>query len=114
MGLTATNNANAITLGGAGGAVSTGGDVNTAGLPGGYGFELDGLTNGMAVSGAGAASLFGAGAASIVPVAAAVTGNSAVASGFGGGGSGGAVSLTNTNVAGGAGAGGVVVVWEFY
>lgn len=97
-------NAVSVTLGGAGGAVATGGTVNSGGTSGGNGICVSGA---LAISGEGAASIYGGGGAAQT---AAVGG---AATGFGAGG-GGAAVISNTDRAGGNGANGVIIVWEFY
>jgi hypothetical protein len=94
-------------LGGAGGTVSTNGDVNTPGTPG----EAC-ITTGTAAnnrSGAGASSLAGGGANAVLE-ATNTTGTNA--GGFGSGGSGAATSAATAR-AGGTGSGGVIMVDEY-
>jgi len=92
-------------LGGNGGGVSTNGDVNATGSPGGYAVRFSGSTG---VSGSGAPSVFGSGGKGTNVTAVGVT-----PVGFGGGGGGAASLGVATADAGGAGAPGVLVIWEF-
>lgn len=92
--------------GGAGGVVSTNGDVNNGGEPGGGGFIVVVATP-LGVSGAGGSSNYGAGGDSISAV-----GNGVAAKGFGGGG-GGAMTGASTVRTGGNGTAGMWVVEEY-
>lgn len=92
-------------LGGAGGAISTNGDINLAGHAGFPGLRF---SSALAVSGNGAPGLFGMGSPSGIITAAA--GNNA--GGYGAGG-GGACSLANTNRAGGNGSDGILIIEEY-
>lgn len=92
--------------GGAGGVVSTNGDVNSAGQPGGYGVCLIVATP-IVASGNGGSGPFGAGGLGLVAVGA---GNIGVGFGSGGGGSATGASTVRT---GGNGTAGVWVVDEF-
>jgi hypothetical protein len=91
--------------GGDGGAVSTNGDVNGAGAPGGAGIMT--AVTPLGASGCGGSGLYGKGGLALV---AAGAGNNAA--GFGGGGGG---SLTGASAAraGGNGVGGVIIVYEY-
>jgi hypothetical protein len=104
-GIGCTSAATVVTLGGAPPAVSTNGDVNASGMPGGHGFVS---AVGVAVSGHGGSSQFGAGGNSLKTQG---TGNAAI--GFGAGGGGGCTISTTGAVAGGAGTGGIIIVDEF-
>jgi hypothetical protein len=94
-------------LGGAGGTISTNGDVNTSGTPG------EGcITTGTAAnnrSGSGASSLAGGGANAVLE---ATNTTGTAAGGFGSGGSGAATSAATAR-AGGAGSNGVIMVDEY-
>jgi hypothetical protein len=92
--------------GGAGAAISTNGDVNSAGQPGAPGVTLIVATP-IVASGAGGATPFGAGGNGLAAVGA---GNNGL--GFGSGG-GGAATGASTVRTGGNGVGGVIVVDEF-
>jgi hypothetical protein len=94
---------------GGAGATATGGDVNTAGQGGDYGFG-----NGdMAAGGVGGSSpLGGGGRGGIIQGSAGAVAGSAGGQ-YGGGGGGSANRETAGGVAGGAGAAGVVIVWEY-
>ena len=92
--------------GGTGGAVSTGGDVNVGGQPGGKGLRGSATS---AHGGHGGDSIFGAGGFGAAENAA---GGAAV--GYGAGGGGASVASVNTARAGGDGADGVIIVTEFY
>jgi len=92
--------------GGAGGTVSTNGDVNSAGAHGEYGVTLIVATP-IVASGNGGNSPFGAGGLGLVAVGA---GTNAV--GFGAGGSGSATGASTVRT-GGNGSAGVIVVDEF-
>jgi hypothetical protein len=104
-GIGCTSAATVVTLGGAPPAVSTSGDVNASGMPGGHGFVS---AVGVAVSGHGGSSQFGAGGNSLKTQG---TGNAAIGNGAGGG--GGCTISTTGAVAGGAGTGGIIIVDEF-
>jgi hypothetical protein len=106
-GLGCTSAATVVTLGGGPPAVSTNGDLNASGAPGGHGFVS---AVGVAVSGHGGSSQLGAGANGLKTQG---TGASAASLGFGGGGGGGCTISTTGAVAGGAGAGGCILVDEF-
>lgn len=93
-------------LGGASPAVSTNGDLNAGGMPGGSSTRSSGT---VGVSGIGGSCLFGAGGNGLITQG---TGNTATV-GYGGGGGGGNCLNNGGNVAGGAGANGVIVVYEF-
>jgi hypothetical protein len=86
---------------GAGGAISTGGDINAGSQAGG--FTLSALSS---ASGPGLASDLEGGAVGVL------NGAGAAAANFGAGGSG-ASTQGNTNQAGGNGSQGLIVVWEF-
>jgi hypothetical protein len=90
--------------GGAGGAISTNGDVNIQGSAGGYAIRLSST---VGSSGAGGNGWNGHGGADCQTVAAA-----GLAGGLGAGGSGG-ISTANTNRAGGAGGNGLIVIEEY-
>lgn len=90
-------------LGGDGGAVSTNGDVNAGGAPGGFAFTQ----TGDYASGPGGSSLFGGGGNSIK-----TAGDGNAASGHGAGGSGG-VSQNTTDRVGGNGSAGMWIVEEY-
>lgn len=92
--------------GGAGGVISTNGDVNGAGAPGAYGVCLIVATPILA-SGAGGSGPFGAGGIGIIAVG---NGNPGVGFGAGGGGSATGASTVRT---GGNGTAGVVIVDEY-
>lgn len=94
-------------LGGASPAVSTSGDVNGGGAPGGYGLSL--RANGVAaVSGAGGSCLFGAGGNSVNTQSVGAAGI-----GKGAGGSGACLLSGGASVDGGAGLAGIIVVDEY-
>jgi glycyl-tRNA synthetase alpha subunit len=94
-----------IQAGGAGGALSTNGDVNGGGGQGVAGIRLDGA-NGL--SGSGANSPYGGGGAGIGTDV-----NANNATGYGAGG-GGALSLSVTSpCTGGTGAPGIIIIYEF-
>lgn len=93
-------------VGGAGGAVSTNGDVNGAGAPGGMGIRFTGLIIGG--SGQGGSTVFGGGGASKGSAGTGIDG-----AGYGAGGGGGAVQNGSGAVAGGAGTQGCWVVEEY-
>lgn len=90
--------------GGAGGGVSTGGDINAGGAPGLPGLVFTAL---LAISGIGGSGAVGGGGSSRTSEAAGVAG-----SGNGSGGSGGCC-LGTTARAGGAGKDGLIVVTEY-
>lgn len=92
--------------GGAGGAVSTNGDVNTAGMPGEPGTVLIVATP-IVASGNGGSSQFGGGGLGLVAAGAGVAGTGA---GAGGGGSATGASAAR---AGGAGTAGQIIVEEY-
>jgi len=94
-----------VSLGGAAPAVSTNGDVNASGAPGGSG-NCEAAA--IAVSGQGGSSLFGGGGTARSTQG---IGNAAV--GFGSGGGGGVILSGGANVAGGAGSAGLLIVDEF-
>ncbi len=91
-------------LGGTSPAVSTNGDLNMGGAPGGFGLRMTGL---LAVSGHGGSGPFGSGGNSVL------SGAGAVGVGNCSGGSGGAVINAGSAVAGGAGLGGAIIVDEY-
>lgn len=93
-------------LGGAGGTVSTNGDVNGAGMPGEYGVSLV-IATPVVASGSGGSGPFGAGGQGRTTV-----GNGNNAAGFGAGG-GGAATGASTVRTGGNGAAGVIIVDEY-
>ncbi len=96
---------NLTALGGASPAVSTNGDLNMGGAPGGFGLRFTGL---LANSGVGGSSLFGGGGNSR-----STSGAGSAGVGYGAGGSG-AVCVNNAgDVAGGAGLGGALIVDEY-
>jgi len=92
-------------LGGAAPAISTNGDLNGSGAPGGTGVNLAAA---QAASGSGGSSLFGGGGVSRKTQGA---GNAAV--GYGSGGGGGCILSGGAAVAGGAGSAGILIVDEF-
>lgn len=92
-------------LGGAGGVISTNGDLNAAGESGSYG-NMTAITP-VGVSGSGGSSVWGGGGAAITAV-----GNGAGAVGFGAGG-GGAATGASTARAGGLPVPGAWVVEEY-
>ncbi len=92
-------------LGGSGGGVSTGGDVNSTGSPGEYAMRFSGSSG---VSGSGAPSAFGSGGKGSNATAAGTT-----PVGYGGGGGGAASLGVATAEAGGAGAPGVLIIEEY-
>lgn len=91
--------------GGAAGAVSTNGDLNSAGAPGENAVRVSSLE---VSAGNGGSSQFGAGG-----IGAIAPGAGATATGFGAGGSGGVVENNSGAAAGGVGSAGVIVVEEF-
>jgi hypothetical protein len=93
-------------LGGAGGVLSTNGDVNGAGQAGAPGVILI-VTGAIGVSGAGGSSMFGGGGNGIV-----AAGNGVNALGFGAGG-GGALTGASAVRTGGNGTAGLLVVDEY-
>lgn len=95
----------AINAGASPPAVSTNGDVNASGAPGGASLRFSGTS---AISGCGGSCLFGAGGR---PVGSTTTGLNAI--GFGAGGGGGSSIDGATDKAGGAGAAGIIVVEEY-
>ena len=94
----------AIILGGNGGAISTNGDVNSAGQSGERGFRLSGT---VGSSGNGGSSPFGGGGNARNTAGA---GNAGTAFGAGGG---GALSTAATAQTGGVGTAGVIVIYEY-
>lgn len=100
----AAGNVVAGVAGGNGAGVSTGGDVNAGGAPGGFSFIVSGL---IAFSGVGGSCLEGGGGLSRSTEAAGAAGT-----GIGSGGSG-ACCLGTTARAGGAGKDGKILIWEF-
>jgi hypothetical protein len=104
-GIGCTSAAAVVTLGGAPPAISTNGDVNASGAPGAPGFVS---AVGVAVSGHGGSSVFGAGGNALKTQG---TGNAAI--GLGSGGGGGCTISTTGAVAGGAGTGGCIIIDEF-
>jgi len=97
-----------LVLGGAAAAVSTNGDLNASGAPGGYGTGMASGAAGSAASGAGGSCVFGAGGNSRN-----TQGTGAAGVGFGAGGSGGCSIANGGNVAGGAGLAGVIIIDEY-
>ena len=93
----------ALVSGGAGAAVSTNGDVNGGGSQGGWAQRISGT---LAVSGAGAGTVFGSGGNGLVGQA-----NGSNGKGYGGGGSG--AMSTGSAYTGGSGTQGIIIVWEF-
>ena len=93
-------------LGGAGGAISTNGDLNTVGAPGDASVRASGT---ICRSGSGGNSVLSGGARGLIAQGTGVT-----ATGFGGGGSGGVAIGVTAASAGGAGAPGCIVVSEYY
>jgi hypothetical protein len=91
--------------GGDGGAVSTNGDVNSAGAPGGAGIMT--TVAPLGASGCGGSSIYGKGGLALV---AAGAGNNAA--GYGGGG-GGAMTGAAAARAGGNGTAGVIIVYQY-
>lgn len=105
-----SDSSNIIGVGGAGGTVSTNGDINLGGESGGWGIAsfLDGQ---FIIGGKGGNSKFGASGVPAYRIAGGFT--SAVAgTGYGAGGTGG-VTYAGTGSAAGNGRSGVIVVWEF-
>lgn len=96
----------AFSVGASPSAISTGGDINTTGAPGGIGTRHSGSA---AMSGYGGASIWSGGARGQRSHAA-----GANASGFGGGGGGACAVTTNADLAGGDGSDGLIVVTEYY
>lgn len=94
-------------LGGAGGALSTNGHVNGAGVPGGMG--MTSTVNTVVMSGSGGSTALGGGGIGRNTTGA---GNAAVAN-TGSGGSGGAKTAAAGTNAGGNGAAGVIIITEF-
>ena len=94
-----------VFAGGAGGAVSTNGDLNGAGMPGGPGFRQ---AAGFLVGGEGGSSAFGGGGIARVS---ALTGADGAA--YGAGGSGAFAISGSGSVAGGAGVQGCWIVDEY-
>jgi hypothetical protein len=94
-----------VKAGGLGGIVSTNGDVNGGGQPGGFGITV---TAALCNSGHGGSTAYGGGGVGVN------TGSTSglFGSGYGSGGSG-AVSITNTNQTGGDGTNGVIIVFEY-
>lgn len=90
--------------GGNGAGVSTGGDINSGGAPGGFSLIVSAL---IAFSGTGGSFLAGGGGLSRSTEAAGAAGT-----GHGSGGSGGCC-LGTTARAGGAGKDGVIMIWEY-
>jgi hypothetical protein len=102
----ATGTAAGFILGGTGGAISTNGDVNIAGLPGGPAHRCvnTGLAN-QGLSGEGGGPGGGIGR---------ITSGAGVAGSCPGAGGGGALGLSGAAAAiGGAGVAGKIVVWEY-
>ncbi|MDB5612039.1 MAG: hypothetical protein JWP25_8939 [Bradyrhizobium sp.] len=104
-GIGCTSAATVVTLGGAAPAVSTNGDVNGSGEPGDPGFVS---AVGVAISGKGGSSPFGAGGNALK-----AQGTGAAGIGNGSGGGGGCAISTTGAVAGGAGTNGLIVVDEY-
>ncbi len=94
-----------VSLGGAPPAISTNGDVNASGAPGGDG-NCEAAA--IAISGAGGESVFGGAGNSRTTQG---VGNAAIAYGSGGGGA--CILSGGASVAGGAGSGGIIIVDEF-
>lgn len=92
-------------LGGAAPAVSTNGDVNGSGAPGGYSVRFTGL---VGASGAGGSASVGGGGVSKV-----AAGAGTAATGLASGGAGGLVLNGSGAVAGGDGTGGLIVIDEY-
>lgn len=101
----AAGTALAVVLGGASPAISTNGDMNSGGAPGGYGVRLSGL---IGSSGSGGSCIFGAGGNATNAQGAGTAGI-----GNGAGGSGGCTLNGGVAVVGGAGLAGIIVVDEF-
>ena len=96
--------------GGAGGTVSTNGDINSSGAPGLPGMRAPGTAATAANtfhSGGGGSSALGSGG-----VGSGTAANGAAGAGYGGGGAGGLSNTTGANN-GGIGAAGVVIIEEF-
>lgn len=96
--------------GGAGGSISTNGDINLGGWPGG-----NGSTNGAlrAVSGQGASSVLGGGGDPLSVANSVSDGNASTGYGSGGSGAARAAAAGTGTSAGGAGSPGAIVILEF-
>ena len=92
--------------GGSGGAISTNGDVNVQGAPGGYAWRSSGT---LGTSGAGGNGWMGVGGGDCQTQAANANG---ITGGFGAGGSGG-ISTAGTARTGGVGGAGLIVIEEY-
>jgi hypothetical protein len=103
-GTTSTGSTLGVNLGGASPAVSTNGDINCGGAPGGPGIILSAA---IVISGHGGASEFSYGGIGRIVQAAGGIGW------FGGGGSGGALVSAGASNAGGTGGTGIIVVEEY-
>lgn len=92
-------------LGGAPSPISTNGDFNGSGAPGGWSYRSTGL---ISTSGNGGSCAFGSGGAAFITLH-----NGAPGNGFGGGGSGGNNINNGGAVTGGAGLAGCIIVEEY-
>ncbi|NGN45191.1 hypothetical protein G6N74_29495 [Mesorhizobium sp. CGMCC 1.15528] len=111
--------ASAVTMvrsGGTGGTASGGADVNAPGQSGGSSYSHGSTINSTmnALSGQGAASIYGSGGDAVTARGSSAAGSAGgAASGYGAGGGGASrVGDANTN-SGGNGAPGLVIIWEF-
>ena len=101
-----TGTAAGLADGGSGGAISTNGDVNVQGAPGGYAWRSSGT---LGTSGAGGNGWMGVGGGDCQTQAANANG---ITGGFGAGGSGG-ISTAGTARTGGVGGAGLIVIEEY-
>ena len=95
-----------VNAGGAASPISTNGDLNGSGAPGGYGVTLI-VGSAVVASGAGGSSALGSGGLGLTLAG---TGNAAIGFGGGGGGSATGASVAQT---GGNGSAGVIIVDEY-
>lgn len=99
---------------GAGGNLSTNGDINLRGTPGGDSLIIYGSgSNYIVVSGSGGPSILGSYASTLRADSLGGPVGGMAAYNYGGGGGGGKSSYGNVAAGGGAGAQGVIIVWEF-
>jgi len=104
-----TGTATANVAGGNGGVLSTYGDINTTGQPGGMAYRISNTTTYMGYSGFGAPSYFGGGGNLKTQ---ATMGDGINASSYGAGG-GGAIFSGEGTGDGGNGGQGIIIIWEY-
>lgn len=101
----ATGTSTVMGLGGASGGISTNGDVNGAGAPGGWALRVSGS---VAISGQGASSQWGSGGSARI-----TSGAGNAGTGYGAGGGGANTISAQGDFAGGAGTQGLIIIEEY-